>query len=238
MIFDQAEFGVRCEWGAQGIAQLAPISDVVIVVDVLSFSTCVDIAMARGALVYPYRFHDSSERAFAGSLNAELAGARQSGARFTLSPQSLLEIPYGTRLVLPSPNGSMLTLLTGETLTLAGCLRNAKAVARAVASRGKRIGVIPAGERWSDGSLRPALEDWLGAGAVISELAGTLSPEAHAAVACFEDAKLKLRRVLCECSSGKELIAQGFAQDVELASEWNVSESVPLFSKGAYTNRA
>jgi 2-phosphosulfolactate phosphatase len=37
MIFDQSEYQVRCEWGLQGLRQLGPISDVVIIVDVLSY---------------------------------------------------------------------------------------------------------------------------------------------------------------------------------------------------------
>src|SRR5262245_52092199 len=70
----QAEFEIRCEWGAQGIAQLAPLSDVIIIVDVLSFSTCVDIAAAHGAQIYPFRFHDERAMEFARARNAELAG--------------------------------------------------------------------------------------------------------------------------------------------------------------------
>jgi hypothetical protein len=37
MNFGQADFEVRCEWGEKGILQLAPISDVLVIVDVLSF---------------------------------------------------------------------------------------------------------------------------------------------------------------------------------------------------------
>lgn len=54
MIFDQAEFDLRCEWGEQGVAQLSAISDVIVIVDVLSFSTCVEIATSKGATVFPY----------------------------------------------------------------------------------------------------------------------------------------------------------------------------------------
>ena len=39
------------------MAGLAP-ADVTIVVDVLSFSTCVDVATARGAAILPYSWSD------------------------------------------------------------------------------------------------------------------------------------------------------------------------------------
>ena len=48
MRFDQADFDVRCEWGLRGLRKIGPVSDVVIVVDILSFSTAVDIAAGRG----------------------------------------------------------------------------------------------------------------------------------------------------------------------------------------------
>lgn len=235
MIFDQAEFAVRCEWGVQGVEHLAPISDVIIIVDVLSFSTCVDIATSRGASVYPYRWQDETVLAFAANLGAEVAQSKRNQAGYSLSPQSLVQIPAGTRLVLPSPNGANLTLATGATPTLAGCLRNAQTVAQAAQQYGPRVAVIPAGERWkTDSSLRPSFEDLVGAGAILSHLHHDRSPEARLAVAAYDNAQPHLETLLRQCSSGKELIERGFETDVELASELDVSTCVPVLVNGAY----
>ncbi|MBW4545902.1 MAG: 2-phosphosulfolactate phosphatase [Symplocastrum torsivum CPER-KK1] len=235
MIFDQSEFELRCEWGEQGVAKLAPISDVVVIVDVLSFSTSVEIATNRGATIFPYRWKDESTVDYAQSVNAELASQkRQASNGYSLSPVSLVDIPAGTRLVLPSPNGASLTLRTGQTPTLAGCLRNCKAVADFARSYGTKIAVIPAGERWEDRSLRPAWEDLIGAGAILSYLDGRLSPEAEVAVAAFQNLKGNLGTTLEQCSSGKELVARGFAKDVELAAAINISSCVPLLADNAY----
>ncbi|MBX9258830.1 2-phosphosulfolactate phosphatase [Desmonostoc muscorum CCALA 125] len=239
MIYDQSEFDLRCEWGAQGVSQLASISDVVIIVDVLSFSTCVEIATNNGAIIFPYAYRDESVIDYAKSLQAELASHRQrwTTTGYSLSPKSLEQIPAGTRLVLPSPNGSFLTLHTGNTPTLAGCLRNCQAVAQFAQKYGDKIAVIPAGERWKDdGSLRLAFEDLIGAGAIISYLRGSLSPEAEAAVAAFQAFQQDLLGYLKKCSSGKELIEKGFESDVELAAAFNVSDCVPLLTNNAYVN--
>lgn len=233
--FSQHAFTIRCEWGARGVSALQPASDVIIIVDVLSFSTCVDVAVSNGAIIYPYPTNDQSAEQFAASIPATLAHSRQSNqAGYSLSPASLQAITPGTRLVLPSPNGATLSHTTGTTPTLAGCLRNARAVARAAQSLGRRISVIPAGERWADGSLRPAIEDWLGAGAIIAELTADRSPEADAARHTFMNGEDDLRRLLTQCSSGRELIGRGFAEDVALAAELNVSNCAPLLRDGAY----
>ena len=236
MIDDQSEFDLRCEWGEWGVAKLAPISDVVIIVDVLSFSTCVEIGTARKAIIFPYPGRDESATEYAKSVKAELA-SRDRQQKYSLSPVTLVDIPAGTRLVLPSPNGSKLTLRTGKTLTLAGCLRNCSAIARFAQTHSTKIAVIPAGEQWEDGSLRPAWEDWIGAGAILSDLQGKLSPEAEAAVVVFQKWRDSLGDALKQCSSGKELIARGFATDVEIAAALNVSNCVPIFAGGAYVNQ-
>lgn len=238
MTCSQSAFDIRCEWGEQGVTQLAPLSDVVVIVDVLSFSTSVDIATSRDAMIFPFCWKDASAAVFAASVGAIVADANRGSPGYSLSPQSLVHLPPGTRLVLPSPNGATLTLGTGIVPTLAGCLRNAQAVAAVAQWYGSRITVIPAGERWpSDGSLRPALEDWLGAGAIINHLAGTLSPEAQAAAATFRGVQSDLPRLLQSCGSGQELLARGFATDVALASALNVSTCAPVFSEGAYVQQ-
>src|SRR5689334_10086397 len=144
---DQGGWDVRCEWGPRAVEALAPHADVVVLVDVLSFGSCVDVATARGALVHPWPRSDASAADRARALGAVLAGARERGGP-SLSPASMRDVAPGTRILLPSPNGAALSLLTGATPTLAGCLRNAASVARAAAAIGGRVAVIPAGERW------------------------------------------------------------------------------------------
>ncbi len=234
MFFDQQAFEIRCEWGERGVAALAPISDIVIIVDVLSFSTSVDIALQQGAVVFPYRWNDDTAAAFAVSIQAELADPTRTSSRYSLSPQSLWHLQPGTRIVLPSPNGATLTLAAKPTPVLVGCLRNAQAVASAAKMYGSKIAVIPAGERWRDDrSLRPSVEDLIGAGAIISSLSGTRSPEAVSAVAAFQAAQPGLSEYLHQCSSGKELIERGFGEDVNLASQLNISECVPILMDAA-----
>lgn len=235
MTFDQHESDVRFEWGEQGVATLALISDAVIIVDVLSFSTSVEIAVNRGAMVFPYPWHHDTAAEYAISVGAELADPRRSKGKPSLSPESLLTLPTGTRLVLPSPNGATLTLAAKSKPVLAGCLRNAQVVALAARQYDRRIAVIDAGERWKDDhSLRPALEDLVGAGAIITYLTGRLSPEALSAVVAFREIKSKLSESLLQCGSGKELIAQGYEQDVNLASQLDVSRCAPILVNGAY----
>jgi 2-phosphosulfolactate phosphatase len=235
MYFDQSEFDSRCEWGERGVAVLAPISDVVIVVDVLSFTTSVDVAVGRGAVLFPYRGPADQLADYAASVQAETADPKRAGGRYSLSPASLQHIEPGTRLVLPSLNGSTLSLGAGPTPVLAGCLRNAQAVALAAGRIGRKIALIPAGERWwDDYSLRPSFEDLIGAGALISCLNGTRSPEAATAAAAFEAVRSTLDESLEQCSSGKELIEKGFGEDVRLAGELNVSDCVPILREAAF----
>jgi 2-phosphosulfolactate phosphatase len=235
LISDQSPFSVRFEWGGSGLEAVGPRSDAIVIVDVLSFSTCVDVALARGASILPYRWRDDTAARYAREQNAVLAQERSAAGGYSLSPASLTGIPPGTRLVLPSPNGATLSVRSaGYATTLTACLRNCAAVAEFAARLGGPIAVIAAGEQWKDGSLRPAWEDFIGAGAIIAHLPGRRSPEAQTACDAFRQAEGELSQRLRECSSGRELLERGFAADLDLAAEYNVSRCVPLLEDGAF----
>lgn len=205
--FDQRRYQVRLDWGRAGLERLAP-ADVVVVVDVLRFSSTVTEAVAGGDDV-PL---DASAHAVSlnGAAVAEAAAA--SGA-----------------------------------VVLLGCLRNAAAVADAVMAeqrrRGERtsIAVVPAGELTATApgaALRFAVEDQLGAGAIVDAL-GALgidhtSPEAAAACEAFRGLRGAVRHLLTASGSGQELIDLGRRDEVLSAAALDATSAVPLLRDGVF----
>jgi 2-phosphosulfolactate phosphatase len=111
-------------------------------------------------------------------------------------------------------------------------------VANAASRIGRTVNVYPAGERWADGTLRPALEDLLGAGAILRSLPGTKSPEANLAIAAFERMSESLAQAIRRSASGRELVERGFGTDVDWAVGLDVSDSVPFLKHGAFQQRS
>ncbi len=240
---DQSSYRLRMEWGPTG-ATAVP-ADYAVVVDVLSFTTTLTVALERGIEVFPFRWKDARAAEHAMRHAATLAVGRfealsRSGARrVSLSPASLAEVTGIERLVLPSPNGSTIAFALADSgaQVIGACLRNATAVARWLVPKvadGASVVVVPAGERWPDDTLRPAAEDLWGAGAVLSALTGgaggaaaeAMSPEARMAVAAWQGASLP-DDLMC-CAGGRELVEAGFAADVEIAAEHDASQVVPV----------
>jgi 2-phosphosulfolactate phosphatase len=205
--------------------------------------------------VYPYRWKDGSAAEYAKVHDATLAVGRleerDSGglAQVSLSPQTIRASVGLSRLVLPSPNGSTISFqLDGAGVRVLGAsLRNRRAVARWLATRLRgtpesAVTVIAAGERWPDGSLRPAVEDLWGVGAVIASLRDQgitgLSPEAAMAAAAFDAVASDLTTSLMTCSSGRELCDARFDGDVVVAAELDTSGCVPLLVDGRFVDAA
>jgi 2-phosphosulfolactate phosphatase len=233
----QDGFAYRFDWGIDGLRCLAPEVDVVIVVDVLRFTSAVSAAVEGGSAVLPFPWGDDGAAAYAEERDAILAGRREDGGP-SLSPTDLLTLPAGSRLVLPSPNGGLLAWTArqlGAGRVLAGSLRNATATAvhaRRLAGDGS-IAVVACGERRDDApqSIRPAFEDLVGAGAVLSALdpSGAVagrrcSPEAGAARAAFQFARPRLLHHLAATTSGRELIDRGWEDDVATSAALDVTD--------------
>jgi len=51
MFYSQDNFDVRFDWGLDGLQNIAADCNAVIIVDVLSFATSLDIAVSRGATI-------------------------------------------------------------------------------------------------------------------------------------------------------------------------------------------
>jgi 2-phosphosulfolactate phosphatase len=219
---------IHCEWADHGLDR-ANGETAVVVVDVFSFGTAVTLAVERGAAVFPWSGVGAPPE------NA-IVCADRSRTTFSLSPESLLGITSGTRLALPSQNGARLTAAAAGVAgaVIVASLRNAPAAGRWLASWPGGIVVVPAGERWPDGTIRFAIEDWLGAGAVINALAGARTSEAELAAGAFAAARERLAEILAGSLSGQELIARGFAADVALAGDYDCSAAVPVIDENGW----
>ena len=246
---DQSTYRLRLEWGPTGAAAVP--ADYAVVVDVLSFTTTLSVAIERGIEVFPFRWRESRAADHAVRHGATLAIgrfealARGDARHVSLSPASLSEVEGIQRLVLPSPNGSAIAFALAESgaQVVGACLRNAGAVARWLAPRiaeGASVVLVPAGERWHDDTLRPAVEDLWGAGAVLTaldaEVEAGASPEARMAMAAWQAAVIPFD--LLHCASGRELVEAGFVADVEIAAQHDVSEVVPVLVGESFRDAA
>ena len=211
--FGQAKYQVRFDWGAAGAERIIPGAHVVVVVDVLSFTTAVVAAVEHGVAIAPWPWGDArGAAALAERLGGVVAGRRGEPGP-SLSPTSFTGREAFDELdgpvVLPSPNGGALAAsLAGRgVVVLAGALRNRTAVAEHILAlqeeRGERtiVAIVAAGERTTaaershaeadagagaDEPIRFAIEDQLAAGAIVDALVGLGIDHTspEAAVAC------------------------------------------------------
>lgn len=210
---DQSRYQLRLDWGLPGLARLAP-ADVVVVVDVLRVSSAVAARLAAGEEV--------------------LAAA----SAHAVSRDGL----DGATVAVEAAAAGALVLL--------GSLRTASAVARAVlAEQNQRrartfVNVIACGERMPgaagiEAAPRVAVEDLLGAGAVIDAL-GALgidhtSPEAAVACEAFRGLRGAVRHLLTASGSGQELIDRGLRDEVLAAASIDDLDVAPRLRGGVFT---
>jgi 2-phosphosulfolactate phosphatase len=206
--FDQSRYQVRFEWGRDGLARLSP-AEVVVIVDVLRFSTTVTDAVAGGEQV------PLDESAHAVSINgAPLAhAAADSGAVVLLA--SLRNASAVARAALAEQE------------------RRGARTSIAVVAAGELAA------RDDASPLRFSVEDQLGAGAVIDALAELgidhTSPEAAAACEAFRGLRRAVRHLMTASGSGQELIERGLRDDVVRAAEIDATDAVPVLRNDVFT---
>lgn len=78
----------------------------------------------------------------------------------------------------------------------------------------------------------------LGAGAVLEALGRRgwegFSPEARLARGAYASVADYLPDALRDCASGRELVANGYGADVDIAAEADASTAVPVLADGAF----
>lgn len=229
------------DWDVRGVEEASARGDIIVIVDVLSFSSTVTTAVHHGATIYPFPRVGDIET-FGKAVDAEVLLGRKEAREArkpSLSAPSFRDESYrGKKFVLSSLNGATCAKASEKVpALLVGCLLNASAVAHIAneiqKTTGANITVIACGERWRGGvgdhrELRPAIEDYLGAGAILSKLTGTKSPEARLCVAAFENTKPDLTELIWECASGRELRDMDFEEDARYPSELDLLDEVPI----------
>lgn len=249
-VFAQSSFQCRIEWGRRGAREAAKRGDITIIVDVLSFSSAVASALHVGAEIFPYPPPlNEKAKAYANQLEAELILSRAEAAKtgkHSLSPVTFSGADLGKRFVLCSLNGASCTWIASKVPALfIGCLLNASAVAEAAnhiqKQTGANITIVPCGEHWEDteddeNDLRPGVEDYLGAGAIMGKLQGSKSVEAQLCMGAFRYAKSNLNKFIWDCGSGRELRERGFAEDVTHSAAVDVLQVVPILQNGRFVN--
>ena len=236
-----AQYNIHLEWGQLAAARAASHSDILIIVDTLSFSTTTTAAVNRDIDIFPCATFEEAAT-IAKKHNCECTVRRSdvpSKGRFSLSPLTITNNHNCKSIVMRSVNGASIVRAASSTpMVIIGTLVNAEVIAGYVDSYCSKVDerpqvtVIACGEL-VHGSEHPndcrfAIEDYLGAGAIISYMNGRKTVEAQLCERSFAHERDNLNCILIECESGVELAESGFVEDVLFAAKLNSINAVPI----------
>jgi 2-phosphosulfolactate phosphatase len=203
----------------------------VVIVDVLRATSTIADAVARGARVLPLAgIADALARGKELGAKAVLVGERMGaplpGFHCNNSTTELAAIELRRKvMILTTTNGTQaVAACRAAHRIFAGALTNAPAVGANLCRRGalqRDVAIVCAGR--ATGAL--ALEDLLGAGAVVDAIARAtrtgelwLADGSRVALALFRRERSRLRAALRACDAGHELVAKGSGADVDAAA--------------------
>lgn len=230
---------VHVEWGTIGARHAADRGDIVVIVDVLSFSTEVVLAAAEDltCLIYSDAELDAMGGIDTAAAILNARPHRRFGPR-RLDDAPLLPHPHppvpGERVLFRSTNGAAVTCAAeAAPELLIGSLANARACASHLgqllaAATAERVTLIACGSDTATGGehrFRPALEDWIAAGRIAAHLADrglVLSPEAHSAACGWPGTKM-----LPACVAADALIQADLGETVTTAFAVDSTHAIP-----------
>ena len=227
--FDQSSYQVRFDWGIEGLERLHP-ADVIVVVDVLRFSTAATSAVEAGRVI------------------PLLAGLSRNGA--PIAHAAAAQTPRGATVLLGSLRNRT---AVADAIVRAQLARGGRVSVAVIAAgeRAPRSAPVPmllgpltpdtrervaragaAAERAAAVTPRFSVEDLLGAGAVIDALIARgfdpCPPEAAVAAEGFAALQRGVGHLIGASGSGRELTAAGLGADVAHAAELDASTAVPV----------
>ncbi len=203
--------------------------DVAVVVDVLRASSTITVALDYFNQVYAVKDKQTAIE-LAKKHGAVLAGERK-GAKIESfdTGNSPVEIKnfHGQSLVLTTSNGTR--ILEGiKAKTLIGSFINARAVAKAASKNAEdHIDILMAGVNG-----RFAIEDFLGAGEIISNLRDKdLDEMALSAYMASRDEEL-VKEAVMNSQSASGLKKLGYNEDISFCIKKDLYQIVPFYQKG------
>jgi 2-phosphosulfolactate phosphatase len=240
-----SRIGIRATiaWGSDGIRRAVDEGSIPVIVDVLRFSSTVTTAVANGFTLSPAPTVGGARR-LAAATGAAVSGP--SGAsRWSLSPLDYLNPREPEEVILVSPNGAALAhSLPPGSVGFIACLLNARAAGRLLdgISSERRCGIVlvAAGEAVEDQETdlehrRFAIEDYLGCGAILSELKIDQTAEAAACREAFLASKHEYAAVIGDSPSGRYLTERGQAADLSYCLQLSIYDVLPVIRDGTIT---
>jgi 2-phosphosulfolactate phosphatase len=197
----------------------------VVVFDVLRATTTMAAALAAGVKEIRIFPEIDETRTAAGGFDGPrlLCGERQClpppGFDLGNSPGAFSASHAGRTLFMCTTNGTRAIIAAQRAGgAFIGALVNAGAVAERLAKRNRDVTLLCAGT-----DNKPALEDLLGAGAVLDALSKQIDLEIHGDVAriarrLFQSARHDLRSALRESQGGRNLIAVELEADIDFCA--------------------
>ncbi len=212
----------------------------VIAFDVLRATTTMLAALAAGVREIHIFGDVESARAAGGAAggNAILCGEERclppSGFSLGNSPAGFGALHRGGRVFMSTTNGTRAILAARSAPTvLVGAVVNARAAAAAAAGLRRDLTLLCAG---TGGDA--AVEDLLGAGAVITELRGCVEVELVSDIALMAESIFLANRehlglLMRAGRGGRNVIAAGLESDIDFSARPNVIDLVGIASSGA-----